>query len=172
MVELLGSKGLRVPVDFCVFVGGTSLAGRVAKFDHPDLEWTTESANLAGVLGSTTIHLDLKELKAKLTLKDINATLMGMFEREKNTPIVLRAAARSLNDSVDPLKITLIPKITKLASGTWEPGKAGEQSYEFDLDYYKYEDNGVTRFEVDKMNNILIVDGVDIWADMRSALGQ
>lgn len=167
-----GSKGLRVPVDFCVFVGGVSLAGRVAKFEHPELEWTTESANLAGVLGSTTIRLDLKELKAKLTLKDVNATLMALWGREDNTPLVIRAAAKALDDSVDPLKITLIPKINKLSSGAWEPGKAAEQTYEFDLDYYKYEDNGNTTYEIDKMNNRLIVDGVDIWADMRAAIGQ
>lgn len=168
----LGSGGKRSLVDYCVFVGGVSLAGRVAKFEHPDLEWTTETANLAGVLGSTTVRLDLKELKAKLTLKDFNATLMALFGREKKTPIVIRAAARSQDDVVDPVKVTINGKITKIGSGAWEPGKDGEQTYEFDLDYYKVEDNGVTLFEIDKMNNILIVDGVDIWADMRSALGQ
>lgn len=171
-MALLGSKGLRVPVDYCVFVGGVSLAGRVAKFEHPDLEWATETANLAGVLGSTTIRMDLKELKAKIGLKDVNRTMMALFGREKNTPIVLRAAARSVDDTVDPLKITLIGKFIKLSSGAWEPGKAADQAYEIDLDYYKYEDNGEVAFEVDKMNNILIVDGVDINADTRSAMGQ
>lgn len=170
-MALLGSRGLRSPVDFCVFVGGISLAGRVSKFEHPDLEWTTETINLAGVLGSTTIRLDLKELKAKLSLKDVNATLMAMFGRESNTPIVIRAGARAQDDSVDPLKITLMGKTTKLASGAWEPGKPGEQAYEYDLDYYKYEDAGVTRFEIDKFNNVLKVDGVDLWSGMRAALG-
>lgn len=171
-MAVLGSKGLRVPVDYCVFVGGVSLAGRVTKFEHPDLEWATEIANLAGILGSTTIRLDLKELKAKLGLKDVNRTMMALFGREKDIPIVIRAAARAVDDSVDPLKITLMGKVNKLSSGAWEPGKAADQSYEIDLDYYKYEDNGEVVYEIDKFNGVLIVDGVDIWRDMRAALGQ
>lgn len=171
MAILQGSKGLRVPVDFCVFAG-LSLAGRVVDFKHPDLEFKTDNANLAGVLGETSIPLDLAALKSEMTLKDVNRTMMGRFGKSTNIPIVIRAAAADLNDTVSALKITLGGRVNKLESGTWKPGDAATQKYSIDLDYYKYEDDGETLFEIDKVNNVLIVDGVDLWKDKRAAMGQ
>ncbi len=171
-MAVLGSKGLRIPVDFCVFVGGLTQAGRVASFKHPDIEIKTDTANLAGVLGEVSIPLDLAALKAELELKDVNRALMGRLGRAADTPLVIRAAARALDDSVDPLKITINGRFTKLESGAWKPGEAATQKYSVDLDYYRYEDGGAVVYEIDKLNNVFVVDGTDIWAGVRSALGQ
>ncbi|MBC7952244.1 MAG: phage major tail tube protein [Rhodospirillaceae bacterium] len=172
MALVMGSKGLRVPVDFNVFIGGISQAGRVQSFKHPDIEFKTDDANLAGVLGEVSIPLDLKAMKCELVLKDVNRTLMGRLGKTDNTPLVIRAAARSLDDTVDSLKITINGRFNKLESGEWKPGEAATQKYAIDLDYYKYEDGGEVVYEIDKLNNVLIVDGTDLWQGMRAALGQ
>lgn len=169
-MAILGTKGLRVPVDFCVFVG-QSLAGRVVSFKHPDIEFKTDTSNLAGMLGEIGIPLDLSALKAEMTLKDVNRTMMGRVGKTDNTPIVIRAAARALDDTISPLKITINGRVNKMESGEWKPGDAPTQKYSIDLDYYKYEDDGVTVYEIDKFNNTLIVGGTDLWQDIRAAMG-
>lgn len=168
----MGLKDRRDLKDYVVFIGGGHLAGRVKEVKLPDLEFDTETETLAGVLGTLTIPTKLKELSAELTLKDINTTVMSMFgQRGSRTPIVIRAAARDQSDAVSRIKVTMHGEVNKLESGTWKPGDNGEQKFKIDLHHYRFEDAGTVIHEVDLFNYILIVNGTDLMAAQKAAIG-
>lgn len=58
----------------------------------------------------------------------------------------------------------------KLDLGDIETNKSNETSVELELTYYKFIQNGETLLEIDKLNNVFIVDGWDYAAELREAL--
>ncbi|TDA49182.1 phage major tail tube protein, partial [Burkholderia pyrrocinia] len=55
--------------------------------------------------------------------------------------------------------------------GSWKPGSTSELKYTAELTYYKAEIDGSVICEIDVLNMIRIIDGVDQLADVRKALG-
>ena len=68
-----------------------------------------------------------------------------------------RAHAQAAGHTVDP--------------GEWAAGSKAEFKYAVDVTYYKLEIDGRVMFEIDPINCVRVIDGVDQLADVRNALG-
>lgn len=70
-------------------------------------------------------------------------------------------------------KLAIIAKGTpkNLNMGTLGVGKTTDSNKEFSLTYLKIELDGETLVEIDKVNMIFKVDGTDLLADVRAAIG-
>lgn len=142
----------------------------------PDIEYLTESLSGAGING----EIDLP------TLGQIGAATLSISERslgensieisEPHTQnLELRWATMTLNEAtgaVETIDKKLIfkglPK--KLTLGKLAPNSAEESSIDFEMLYIKYIVKGVVKIEIDKINDVFKVNGVDYNANITNVL--
>ncbi|MBB6191501.1 hypothetical protein FHS51_001728 [Sphingobium wenxiniae] len=75
------------------------------------------------------------------------------------------------SDSVDNVEVIVRGLHKEIDMGDQERGEPGEFKVTSVLSYYKLDWNGETLIEIDRLNMIEIVDGVDRLAAQRAALG-
>jgi P2 family phage contractile tail tube protein len=67
--------------------------------------------------------------------------------------------------------VTLRGGIKEVDMGDWKPGDKAEIKHAIKAVYYKLEIDGRVMYEIDPLNMIQVVDGVDQLAAERSAVG-
>lgn len=160
----------------CYGLGGRELLGLVDA-ELPTLEAMSETisgAGIAGELDSPTLgHYGPMSLTLKWRVTEAGALRLIA---PKAHPIELRGAIQRYNagsgeQEVQALKVVLrvIPKSVSL--GTLSSGTAQEPSEEFSVRYIKVFLGGRAYAEIDPVNFICVIDGVDYLADARAALG-
>jgi len=61
--------------------------------------------------------------------------------------------------------------VSELDPGEWKPGGDAEFKYAVSVSYYKLEVAGVRMFEIDPVNAVRVINGVDQLAAVRRDLG-
>lgn len=84
---------------------------------------------------------------------------------------VFRGAFKGLGGKVTPVIATMRGMLKELDMGDWKPGDKAENKYAMALQYYKWEVDGRVMYEIDMVNCVRVIDGVDQMADVRSAIG-
>jgi uncharacterized protein len=74
--------------------------------------------------------------------------------------------------TTDSIEVAVRGRHEELDMGESKPGESGEFKVKTACSYYKLLWNGATEIEIDKLNNVLIVGGIDRLAEIRAALGQ
>jgi len=75
------------------------------------------------------------------------------------------------SDAVDSVEIVLRGRHSEIDAGTGKVGEDTEFSVKTSVSYYKLTINGRTEIEIDMVGMVFIVDGVDLQAAMRRAIG-
>jgi P2 family phage contractile tail tube protein len=163
-------------VNYNVYDEGEKLVGIAAEVTLPTLESITETLSGAGIageiesptpghFGSTTIEIPFR------VLQDPSFKLAVPGGRT----VTLRAAQQSYDVSGGQLlhrglKVTIkgLPKSQEL--GTLSPGKPTESKVTLEVVYLKVEENGATLLEMDKLNFICNIDGVDVLEQIRQLI--
>ena len=142
----------------------------------PDLEYLTETISGAGMNG----ELDAPTLgQLASAVLSIAARSLGEHAIEISAPetqhLELRWACMEMNEAtgaVEPKDKKIIfkgvPK--KLALGKLAPNSAEEPSIDLEMLYLKYIVGGVERIEIDKLNDVFKVNGVDYNEKVRNML--
>jgi P2 family phage contractile tail tube protein len=73
--------------------------------------------------------------------------------------------------AVDTVEVVLRGRFSEIEMGDQEVGEASEFTATMAVAYYKLVWNGRTEIEIDPLNMVEIVGGVDRLAERRSALG-
>lgn len=156
-----------------LFVDGRGYAGQIDEYSPPDLSIQTEDFRGGGMDTSVAIDMGMEALETSFSLIAYDADVLSLFgvAEGQQVPFTARGALESYDGTVKPVIHTMRGRITKLARGTWKPGDKPSLQITMRLDYYKEEVNGVLISEIDAVNMIRIVAGVDRLAAQRAALG-
>lgn len=163
-------------INFNVYSDTEKLLGVSGEVTLPDFEPMTETLSGAGILGEiespTPGHFGSQEIE--IQFRTLTQSAFKVFENDSNT-FIFRAAQQSRavtsnKSEVRPLKI-----VVKGASKGGNLGKLGvgaptETTVKLEIYYIKVEENGETLLELDKLNCIYVVNGVDKLADIRNAI--
>lgn len=131
----------------------------------------------AGVAGTveTIVLGHLEAMSTTINFRTLNREAVTLTAPRKHT-IDLRAAVQENDTSNGNMKIkkvkntlVIIPKT--LTGGTYQPASQTDTTVEFAVSYWKQTIDGVTTIEIDPLNYICYIDGVDYLADVRTALG-
>ena len=142
----------------------------------PDLEYLTETLSGAGING----EIDLP------TLGQIGAATLSISERSlgensieisepKTQNLELRWAVMALDEATGTVQ-TVDKKLIfkglpkKLTLGKLAPNSAEESAIDFEMLYLKYIVRGVVKIEIDKINDVFKVNGVDYNAKISNVL--
>jgi P2 family phage contractile tail tube protein len=162
--------------NFMAYRNGTDYLG-VVDVDLPDLEMMSETVSGAGIAGeidspiigqfaSMTATLNwrvLDKANFKLARQEVqHIDFYGSIQTFDNTSGTYKQV---------PIKVTLrgLPKNTPL--GSLKAGGTMDNSNELEVVYIKILYDGKAVVEIDKLNFVCVIDGVDYAADIRRNLG-
>jgi hypothetical protein len=163
-------------VNFNVYNEAEKLVGITAEVTLPNLENMTETISGAGIAGEfespTPGHFG--SIQIDIPFRVILDQSFKMMVPGGQI-IYLRASQQSYDVAAGQinhrgLKITLkvLPKGVNL--GTLGVGRPTETTNALEVVYMKIEENGTVLLELDKMNFIYIVNGVDVLAQVRQQI--
>ena len=178
MSQILPSTNLipAVLTNAKVYKDGVDQLG-VATVEAPDFEYLTESISGLGIAGEMDVpvagHFKSMALKIKWNTANDKAVVLLQpvghhIEVRGNIQELDAGSGKFVNKAVKVVAKSL-PK--KIGIGKFEPGKKMEPETELEIYYYKLWLGGRELVEVDKLNFIFRLDGIDQLADVRANLG-
>lgn len=155
------------------FIDGVSFAGEVPTLTLPKLTKKTDDYQGGGMSAPIEMGLGLEKLEAAWTTNGVRRESLKYFGLADQTACnaVFRAAYKGLKGSVKAVIVTLRGAVKEVDMGDWKPGDKAEIKHAMSVTYYKLEIDGRVMYEIDPLNMIQVVDGVDQLASERSALG-
>lgn len=156
-----------------LFVDGKSYAGRHTEVTPAPLKRITETIHAGGTGGEVEISLGIGLIEAGFKMIGVDPDIMAYFGIADDSAFngVFRGAFKDQKGKTTPVIITMRGMLKELNPGAWGAGQKSECSYSVSCSYYKVEVDGKVLHEIDQLNMICIVNGVDELAAERAAIG-
>ena len=156
-----------------LFVDGQHYAGECTEVTPPTIERETEDYRAGGMNGPVKLDMGGSELTMTLKVAGHVAAMVAQYGGSlSGTQLRLVQAVQADDaEAVQGVELVARGRMTKFDPGTAKVGDLTEHEYEFALTYIKWVDNGTTQVEVDYVNMIENVGGVDRMAQTRAVLG-
>lgn len=161
--------------DMDIFADGNSWRGKTGEVTLPVIKAKTEAWRGGGMLGEVDIRMGLEKLEMEVKVGGFAAEAISLLAGVGVGGAMMRFLGAYQEDILGG--ILRVELVTRGAAVEYNPGSAKpagntEEAIKLTLSYYKMLVNDRTRIEIDIMNNIYIVDGVDLNAGIRAALQQ
>lgn len=163
--------------NFGVYEDATEFYG-MAEVTLPEIAHMTEEVKGAGISGSFNGAFvgHIEPMTLGLNFRTVTRDAIRLAE-PRNHQLDLRAAQQSWDNIAGKyiqtaVKHVLIVSPTKFAPGKLAPASPAEASGEYSATYYATYIDNVKVLEIDILNFIYFVNGVDYLADVRKALGK
>lgn len=159
--------------NFAAFVDGRGYAGEVTEYNPPDLALLTEDFRGGGMDGPLAIEMGMEALETSFSMSKYDDDVLRLWgvTQGGNVPFIVRGAIESFDGTVAAIAHTMRGRIIRLARGSWTPGQLAPLQVTMRLHYYKEERGEVAINEIDIINMVRIVGGVDQLKAQRNALG-
>ena len=156
-----------------MFVDGMSLQGDVPSLSLPKLTVKTEEYRGGGMDAPVGVDMGLEKLEASFTTTGVRRESLKYFGLSDQTGCnaVFRGAFKGLKGQITPVIATMRGMLKEVDLGDWKPGDKAEIKHAMAVTYYKLEIDGRVMYEIDMVNAVRVIDGVDQLAAERSALG-
>lgn len=159
--------------NFTISLDGYGFAGNLDEVQLPELALTTESYRGGGMDSPVDVEMGMEALALTFTTTKLSEEALKTFGVIEGSAVacMVRAALEDYDGTVTPVTVTTRGKVTSVAPSAWSPGSKATHQYKLSLQYYKYEQGGTVIHEIDILNMIRIVNGVDQLKAKRDALG-
>lgn len=160
--------------NFNLFVNGVSYAGLVPEVTLPKLTRKTEDYQAGGMQGPVKAHLGMEGLEMQWKLAGYDRDMLSQWGVTTAGGVLLRFAGALQQDdtgAITQLEVVTRGYHTEMDPGTAKAGDPTEINITSALSYYKVSMNNVPVIEIDFVNMIHIVNGQDIAAAERLAIG-
>lgn len=148
----------------------------VTSYKRPDIEEMTDTISGAGIMGEIDLPTlgQLSSLEVEFGFRRANKKSIELFAQEAHeievrwVTDVLDTAGAKITTCANKDIIKTVPK--KLSLGNIETNSTNEATVSMECIYFKHIQDGETLIEIDKLNNVFIVNGVDYAKAIREAL--
>ena len=156
-----------------LFVDGRGYTGKVTEITLPKLKRKTEGYRAGGMDAEIDMPVGLEKLEGGYTLAGVSRETLAFFGIADGTLFngVFRGAMTDQKGGVEAVVVTWRGLLTEVDMGSWKPGDKSETKYNASLSYYKLEVGNAVVYEIDPVNCIRIIEGVDELAAERAAIG-
>ncbi|MEG3089758.1 phage major tail tube protein [Sphingomonas sp. PB4P5] len=157
-----------------IFNAGVAYIGEADSFTQPKLTRKLEEYRGAGM--DTGVKLDMggEPIEVEFTCAGPMRDVLRQYGAVGVADVQLRFVGAYQNDdtgAVDNIEIVVRGRHEEIDLGESKPGEGGEMKVKTAVAYYKLTWNGATEIEIDALGMVLIVGGVDRFAEIRAALG-
>ena len=147
-----------------------------SSYARPSLESMTDTVKGAGLMGEIDLPTigQLGSMEVEITFNKSNSEYIALTSPKAHkievrwVTDIMDSANASINVEANKEFLTVIPKKSEL--GDIESNETNEATITFEVLYYQYIVAGKSVLEIDKLNNIFKVNGVDYSAQIRKAL--
>ncbi|MCF6221629.1 MAG: phage major tail tube protein [Robiginitomaculum sp.] len=164
----------KTPKVFNLFLDGDSWAGKVAEVTLPKLTRKTEDYRGGGMAAPVEIDLGYEKLEFEFTLQEYTADIIKKWGECSADGVPMRLLAGAKRDggdcAVDNIEIIVRGRPRELDFGNMKPGDLSGLKVPFACSYFKYVLNGETLVELDPVNMIEKIGGVDRYEKLREAI--
>ncbi len=156
-----------------LFVDGRGQAGQLEEFNAPKLTLKMEEFRGGGMDTPIELEMGTEKLEADFSLIAYDADVLALFgvRSGSGTAFVAREALEDFEGVVTAVVHTMRGKIKSIDGGTSKAGDKPSLKFQMALTYYKLQHGQRVIHEIDVENMIRVIDGVDVMADQRAALG-
>ena len=158
--------------NFNLFVDGRGYAGRAEEVSPPKLTLKTEEFRGGGMDAPAVIDLGMEKLEASFSLVEYDPEILKQFGLVPGNSVQITLRGALVDDSTTtPMVIGLRGMFTELDMGKFKAGDKATLQCSVACRYYSLEIDGQSIAEIDVDNMVRKIDGPDVLADIRSALG-
>lgn len=155
---------------YTAFVDGFGKAGITTGGKLPTITMKTEGHRDGGMDGEVDLEFGIDKLAYELTFAELDRHVLGAVG-SRNKPITLRGSMEREGGGVTPVVAQFRGLVTEVDPGEWGEAKKSEVKLKGTPDYYRLQIGGTVIYEIDLINGVRIIDGVDQLAGRRAALG-
>ncbi|GHT94618.1 phage major tail tube protein [Alphaproteobacteria bacterium] len=158
--------------NFNVFVDGRGYAGKVEEVSLPKLSLKTDEFRAGGMDAPVEIDLGMEKLEADLTFAEYDSELIKLFGLTEGNEVALtlRGVIQSTGNA-DSVIINLRGIIKEMDFGSWKPADKATLKCSISCAYYKLSIADNNLVEIDAVNMIRKINGVDQLSSHRTILG-
>lgn len=164
----------RILKNMNLFVDGRGHAGHVDEVTLPKLTIKTEDHRAGGMDIPVELDMGMERLETTLILSDTNPDIFrsfGLLDSE-GIPLTVRGATqRQGSATVQAVTVNLRGGWREIDMGAWKPGDRNTMTIAAALSYYKLTVDDEELVEIDAINMIRKINGVDQLAAQREAIG-
>ncbi len=158
-----------------VYINGTDFIAKAEEVDLPKIKFkTTETKGLA-LIGETELPTILEKMEARFKFNSIYPEFIKIASNPFETASVIIKAPSAIYTQLGvqfkPFRAELRGTFKEFDTGKIKKGENAEAEATMSVYYYKLEYDGKEVYEVDILNNILKIDGKDMLAEYRLAMG-
>lgn len=159
--------------NFNLFVDGRGFAGELGDYTPPSPSVAAEEYRAGGMDGPIDIDMGMEKMTTSYVLRNYSADVLALWGivPGKLIQVTARGALESEDGTVTPVVHNMRGKILQPDRGTWSPGQSASITTNMSLEAFKETIGGVSVTEIDVINMVRIVGGVDRLAEQRAALG-
>jgi uncharacterized protein len=160
--------------NFDTFQNGVSFIGQINSLTLPKLARKMEEIRPGGLDSSVKVDMGGEALELSFAAGGYLRTALRQFGATSVGAVQLRwAAAYQADDTglYQAVEIVGRGRYSEIDRGDAKTGESSETKFTMPLIYYKESVDGAVLFEIDVLNNVYIVDGFDILAAQRAAMG-
>ncbi len=156
-----------------LFVDGISFAGDVPSLSLPKLTLKTDDYRAGGMDAAIEMDQGMEKLEASFSTKGVRREAMSKFGLADQSAFnsVFRGSFKGQKGATTGVIATLRGMLKEVDTGDWKPGEAAEMKFAIALSYYKLEVGGRALYEIDPINCVRVINGVDQLAQVRRDLG-
>lgn len=157
-----------------LFGDGESFLGQVASVKLPVLTRAMEEYRGGGMNGPVKIDMGQNSLELESKFGGMMRSILRQYGVTRHDGVQLRFAGSYQRDdtgAVDAVEVVVRGRHEEIDMGDAKPGDDTEFTVKTACSYYKLSINGVTEIEIDLVNMIEVVGGVDRLADQRRSIG-
>ena len=161
--------------NFNLFFDGASWIGLVPEIALPKLSEKLEGYRGGGMLSEVDVSMGLEKMEMEIKAGGLVRGALRAFGRPGVAATQARFVGAYQEDvagGVLAAELVVRGKVTEVDPGSAKVGDNTEWPVKMSLSYIKWTVAGRVEVEVDVLNNIMIVDGVDRMSAIRAALQQ
>ncbi len=153
---------------------GTKLVGLTGEVELPAVTMVTDTLEGAGTGGNMDIPvIGLTEnIDIQIPFMSLTKDLFSLANPGEAEDLTLRGAIQGTDPATGKISYTSIAismrgTVKEITPGTVKSGGKMESSVTMTLSYYKIALDGETVLEIDKLNNVFVVNGDDVLKEVR-----
>lgn len=159
-----------------VYVDGNNYAGQASEVELPNVPFKTVDHTGLGMIGTTELFSGIDKMEMNIKWNSFYPdALKAIANPTKNIKMQIRSSLEVWEDGgrtqEQPVVVFVTANSKQFPGGTFKGQEKFEPAGTFVVTYYKLVINGVDIVEIDVLNNIFKVAGVDIMRNYRANLG-
>ncbi|NBC35536.1 phage major tail tube protein [Novosphingobium sp. FSY-8] len=156
-----------------IYGNGASYLGIASEFEEPKLAIAMEDMRNGGMIGPVKVDRGLEAMEASATMSGHVVELIRNFGTTDIEGTRLRFVGAYQSDdgsAAQAVEIYMGGRFQEIDFGKAKPKDGTEHKFKLPLNYYRRVVDGTTEVEIDMLNGVFIVGGIDRYAEIMAII--